>query len=79
MEMLGTKVRMSTAFHPQADGQAEKADGQAEKANSIVETYLLAYNSARHAATKMAPFEADLGRIPRLPIDLMAPRASERQ
>ena len=90
MEILGTKVKMSTAFHPQSDGQAEKA-------NSIVETYLrafasteptrwkhllplaeFAYNSARHSATKLAPFEADLGYIPRLPIDIMAPRAGAR-
>jgi hypothetical protein len=84
MDILGTKLRMSTAFHPQTDGQAEKA-------NSIVGTYLrafaadhpdrwpsllslaeYAYNAAKHKSTKLTPFEADLGYTPRLPIDVIA-------
>ena len=81
-----TKLRMSTAFHPQTDGQAEKA-------NSIVERYLrsfvltrpqerdrllalaeFSYNAHRHKSTGLAPFEADLGYIPRLPMDIIAGR-----
>ena len=79
-----TKLRMSTAFHSQTDGQAEKA-------NSIVERYLrsfvqtcpqewdrllalaeFSYNAHRHKSTGLAPFEADLGYIPRLPMDIIA-------
>jgi len=79
-----TKLKMSTAFHPQTDGQAEKA-------NSIVERYLqsfvqtrpqewdrllslaeFSYNAHRHQSTGLAPFEADLGYIPRLPMDIIA-------
>jgi transposase InsO family protein len=84
---LGVKLRMSTAYHPQSDGQAEKA-------NAILETYLKAYiaqlknpadwpsllpmaeftyNATKHKATGCTPFEADMGRVPRLPLDLLAP------
>jgi len=31
------------------------------------------YNAAKHKAIGMAPFEADIGYIPRLPLDLLAP------
>jgi hypothetical protein len=79
-----TRTRMSTAFHPQTDGQAEKA-------NSIVERYLrsfvagnerkwdrmlalaeFSYNSHVHKATGMSPFEADLTQNPRMPLSVMA-------
>jgi len=84
---LGIKLRMSTAYHPQSDGQAEKA-------NSTLETFLKAYiaqledpanwdqllplaeftyNAAKHKAIRMSPFEADIGYIPKLPLDLLAP------
>jgi transposase InsO family protein len=91
-----TKLAMSTAFHPQTDGQAEKA-------NSIVERYLraytasrqgewdqllalaeFAYNASRHQSLERSPFEADLGYIPRMPLDAVAaavgvaPRRSPR-
>jgi len=85
--LLGIKLRMSTAYHPQSDGQAEKA-------NATLETFLKAYiaqlpspgqwvrllplpeftyNAVRHKAIGMAPFEADIGYVPRLPLDLLAP------
>jgi len=84
---LGIRLRMSTAYHPQSDGQAEKA-------NATLETFLKAYmaqlkspeqwsrllllaeftyNAAKHKAIGMSPFEADIGYIPRLPLDLLAP------
>jgi hypothetical protein len=84
---LGIQLRMSTAYHPQSDGQAEKA-------NATLETFLKAYiaqlplpeqwtrllplaeftyNAAKHKAIGMSPFEADIGYIPRLPLDLLAP------
>ena len=33
----------------------------------------LTYNVANHKAIGMAPFEADIGHVPRLPLDLLAP------
>ena len=81
MGVMGTKLSMSTAFHPQTDGQAEKA-------NSIVERFLraytsdeqrdwakllplaeFAYNASRQQSIEMSPFEADIGHIPRMPLD----------
>jgi len=84
---LGIRLRMSTAYHPQSDSQAEKA-------NATLETFLKAYiaqlkfpeqwshllplavftyNAAKHKAIGISPFEADDGYIPRLPLDLLAP------
>lgn len=76
MAALATRTRMSTAFHPQTDGQPEKAD-------SIVERYLrmfatenvrhcyrllamaeFSYNCHVHKATGMSPFEADTSENP---------------
>ena len=83
-KLWGTRTAMSTAFHPQTDGQAEEA-------NSIVERYLrtftaanerhwdrllapaeFSYNSHVHKATGMSPFEADTGENPRMPLDVLA-------
>jgi hypothetical protein len=74
---------MSTAFHRQTDGLAEKV-------NQIVERYLrtfaavnecrwdrlfglaeFSYNSHIHLANCMSPFEADLGYNPCMPLDMM--------
>jgi len=88
--LRGIKPRMSTAYHPQSDGQVEKA-------NPTLETFLKAYivqlpcpeqwvrllplaeftyNAAMHKAIGMAPFEADISYIPWLPLDLWHPTRS---
>jgi len=73
-EQSGTKLKMSTAAHPQTDGASERA-------NRTVQTYLrafvnfrqtswdrllplaeLAINSRPNTVTKMSPFKLDLGR-----------------
>jgi hypothetical protein len=74
MHILGTKLGMFTAYHPQTDAQFEKA-------NDIVGTWLrafarefeqaewdrllpiaeFAYNSTSQASTRKTPFELDLG------------------
>jgi hypothetical protein len=90
-EEFDTKLRLSTAFHPQTDGQAEKA-------NSIVERYLraytaerqdnwdqllalaeFAYNATRQKSIQMSPFEADLSYVPRMPLDALAGINTERR
>jgi hypothetical protein len=81
---------MSTAFHSQTDGLAEKA-------NQIVERYFrtfaaanerrwdrllslaeFSYNSHVHQAHGMSPFEADLGYNARMPLDVMAAATKPR-
>jgi len=70
---LGIKRSMSTAYHPQTDGQMERI-------NQVIESYLrsycnyerndlasmlamaeYAYNNSKHASTKISPFYANYG------------------
>jgi hypothetical protein len=79
-----TKLAFSTAFPPQADGQAEKG-------NPIIKQFLHAlltnkqtswdtllsvaefvYNAYCHQSRGMSPFEADLGYITEMPLDTIA-------
>ncbi|GJP86111.1 hypothetical protein CLOP_g16170 [Closterium sp. NIES-67] len=80
MSLLGTKLAMSSAYHPQTDGQTERL-------NQIVEQLLraackddiskwdlhlpvleFAYNNATHAATGQTPFFLCYGRHPLTPL-----------
>ncbi|CAI7792340.1 unnamed protein product [Closterium sp. NIES-54] len=79
MSLMGTKLAMSSAYHPQTDGQTERL-------NQIVEQLLraackddiskwdahlpvleFAYNNATHAATGQTPFFLCYGRNPLTP------------
>ena len=77
---LGTKLDMSTAYHPQTDGQSERTIQTLEdmlracvidfgkgwdKHLPLVE---FSYNNSYHASIKAAPFEALYGRKCRSPI-----------
>nr|KYP66317.1 Retrotransposable element Tf2 [Cajanus cajan] len=74
--MSGTKLRMSSAYHPQSDGQTEAV-------NKMLEQYLRAfvhteprlwgkylhwaewhYNSAKHTTTGITPYEVVYGQPP---------------
>jgi hypothetical protein len=77
---LGTKLKLSTAFHPQTDGQSERTiqtledmlqacmldwKGEWDKHVVLAE---YAYNNSYHASIDMAPFEALYGRPCRSPV-----------
>ena len=79
-EALGTKLKFSTAFHPQTDGQSERTiqvledmlrasaldlGGNWDKQVPLME---FAYNNGYHTSIEMAPFEALYGRKCRTPI-----------
>ncbi|WOG95287.1 hypothetical protein DCAR_0414599 [Daucus carota subsp. sativus] len=79
-ECLGTKLNMSTAYHPQTDGQSERTiqtiedmlrvcaldfEGSWDEHLPLVE---FSYNNSYHASIGMPPYEALYGRKCRSPI-----------
>ncbi|PBO41486.1 hypothetical protein CKX42_26515, partial [Escherichia coli] len=79
---LGTRVKLTTAFHPQTDGQAERTiqtledmlracvlelKGSWDAHLPLIE---FAYNNSYHSSIGMAPFEALYGRHCRSPVGL---------
>lgn len=81
-QKLGTKLKFSTVFHPETDGQTERV-------NSVLNQYLrnyvsvdqgdwaewlglaeYCYNSTKHSATGESPFLLAYGREPEGPLDL---------
>ena len=84
-QALGTQLRLSTAFHPQTDGQSERTiqiledmlractlefEGSWDKYLPLIE---FAYNNSYQSSIQMAPFEALYGRRCRSPIGWFEP------
>src|ERR1051325_7148683 len=79
-EALGSKLRLSSAYHPQTDGQTERTIQSLEdllracilEHGGSWDTYLplieFTYNNNFHASIGMAPFEALYGRRCRTPL-----------
>ncbi|GKF13155.1 reverse transcriptase domain-containing protein, partial [Tanacetum coccineum] len=77
---LGTNLYMSTAYHPQTDGQSERTiqtlkDMLCACAIDFGKGWVnhlplveFSYNNSYHASIKAAPFEALYGRKRRLPV-----------
>ena len=78
---LGTKLAMSTAYHPQTDGQTERANRTLEE---MLRAYVnfqhtdwdehlshleIAYNNSKQASTGYTPFYLNSGQEIHLPID----------
>ena len=87
---LGTKLAMSTAYHPQTDGQTERANRTIEemlrayvnKRQNDWDCHLtaveIAYNNSRQASTGYSPFFLNTGQHPQLPLSLAASARLER-
>jgi hypothetical protein len=75
-KLSGTKLKMSSAYHPQTDGQSEVVNRcveqylrcfvhhQPAKWNSLLPWAEFWYNTTYHASTGMTPFQALYGRLP---------------
>jgi transposase InsO family protein len=77
---LGTRLNLSTAYHPQTDGQSERTIQTLEDMlrscvidfggswDSHLPLVEFAYNNSYHSSIGMAPFEALYGRKCRTPV-----------
>ncbi len=80
-QQLGTKLNMSTAFHPQTDGQTERANRTLEEGLRAYIAYHqldwdqhlvpleIAFNNTVQASTGFTPFYLNSGREIELPLD----------
>ena len=80
-QQLGTKLAMSTAFHPQTDGQTERQNRTLEEMLRAYVSYQqddwdqwlvaaeMAYNNAVQTSTQQTPYYLNSGHHPRLPLD----------
>jgi len=76
-DKLGIKLNLSTAYHPQTDGQTERVNQVLEQYLRVFASYnqdnwstllaqaSFAYNNSRHAAIELSPFYANFGYHPR--------------
>jgi Integrase core domain. len=81
---LNLKKRLSTAFHPQTDGQTERMNQTVEQYlriycnyqqdnwSSLLSLAEFSYNNAQHAGMGCTPFYANYGYHPRFGINLRA-------
>jgi transposase InsO family protein len=82
---LGTKLNMSTAYHPETDGQTERTNRTIEQLlramiqprhdnwASSLPIAEFAYNSSVHSSSKVSPFYANYGFDPATPALLHGP------
>ena len=81
-KMLNTKLKFSSAFHPQTEGQTEVVNRSlgdllrclvgehVSNWDQILPMAEFAYNSSVNRSTGRSPFEIVTGLLPRKPIDL---------
>jgi transposase InsO family protein len=87
-KLMGISLHMSTARHPQSDGQSEReirtlitslrsfCNDHQDDWDDYLDMLELGFNSAVQASTQRSPFELLYGTKPRLPIDVaLAPFA----
>jgi transposase InsO family protein len=82
-KQLGTKISLSTAHHPQTDGQTERANRTLEDMLRAFVNYKqdnwddclsaaeFAYNNSTQASTGYTPFHLDCGQTPIVPSSLL--------
>jgi len=80
--MLGIESKLSTAFHPQTDGQTERVNQELEQYLRMFIDYRqeqwpdwlgmaeFAYNNKTYSSTKMSPFKANYRQDPRMGFEM---------
>jgi len=80
--MLGIETKLSTAFHPQTDGQTERMNQELEQYLRMFIDHRqeqwpewlgmaeFAYNNKVHTGTKVSPFKANNGQDPRMGFEM---------
>lgn len=80
-DLFGIKRQLTSAFHPQSNGQTERFNRTLAASLTIfiernqrdwpefVQAITFAYNISEHIVTKTSPYELVFGRRPRIPID----------
>jgi hypothetical protein len=88
-QLLGTKLAMSTAFHPQTDGQTERANRTIEEMLRAYVNYQqndwddcltaieIAYNDSKQASTQYSPYYLNSGQPSFLPLTAAVTRLHE--
>ena len=89
MGRLGTKLQLTTANHPQADGRSERSNQSVinhlkafvaydqSDWDTLLWTAEFAINSHVNTTARFTPFFLDLGREPRTPSDLLGPAQAQ--
>ena len=84
-KLSGTRLAMSTAYHPRTDGQTERENRAVEQMlRSYVNTKQndwdehltaveIAYNNSKHASTGFSPFYMNYGQHPSIPLTIAVP------
>jgi len=80
--MLGIESKLSTAFHPQTNGQTERVNQELEQYLRMFIDYRqeqwpdwlgmaeFAYNNKMHSSTKVSSFKANYGQDPRMGFEM---------
>ena len=84
-ETLGSRCALASTHHPQTNGATERvnrtliqmirkyASTHHTRWAQYLPLFEFAYNSAVHSTTGVAPFVAELGRLPNIPIAMLTP------
>ncbi len=84
-KLLGTRLSLSTAYHPQTDGQTERTNrtleemlrnyvnGPQDDWESLLPLMQFAYNDSESASTGQTPFFLTYGEHPRSPLTALLP------
>ena len=87
-KQLGTKLAMSTAYHPQTDGQTERANRTIEEMlrayvsakqddwDQYLAAVEIAYNNSKQTSTGYSPYYLNYGQHPALPVNTTVSKQS---